>query len=149
MIVEAVLLAKRSVIAEVHHHAPAEVSLPQLRILAYLQDHAGISLCALAEQLGFLPSSASKVVEQLVTRGLITRQDDPADRRRAVLALTSAGETTLCTARQAILPYLIERLAALSADEQMTLAEGMRLLHKLFAPERDLQTDPAAEIEMK
>lgn len=149
MMVEAVPLVMRTIRTEAHRHAPADLSLPQLRMLASLADHPGISLCSLAEQLGLLPSSASKVVDQLVTRGLITRQDDPADRRRAMLTLTADGKVMLLASRQAILPYISERLATLSADERTTLTAAMDLLRKLFTPDRDAHADPAADLETK
>jgi len=149
MIIEAVPLVMRTIRTEANRRVPLDVSLPQLRALACLQNHAGISLCLLAEQLGLLPSSASKVVDQLVTRGLVTRQDDPADRRRAILTMTADGQTTLYSARQAILPYLAERFSALSASERSVLTDAMRLLQKLFAPDRNAPSDSFSETETK
>jgi len=149
LMVEAVPLVMRTIRVESHRHAPADLSLPQLRTLGLLAIHPGISLCVLAEQLGLLPSSASKVVDQLVTRVLVTRQEDPADRRRAILTLTEDGKEMLHSSRQAILPYISERLATLSTDEQTTVAAAMSLLRKIFLPDRDAQLDPAADLETK
>lgn|GEM_PF-274083 len=149
LIVEAVPLVMRAINAEIRRRKPQDITLPQLRVLAYLQDHAGISLSELAEHLGFLPSSASKVVDQLVTRGLIMRQDDPSDRRRAVLTITPDGRIILCLSRKAILPFLGDRLATLSTGERATLTAAMGLLRKLFTPEKDAHAGQSADIEMK
>lgn len=46
---------------------------------------------ALARLLRQHPSTLSGILQRLVTRGLVRREDDPNDRRRALFSLTRAG----------------------------------------------------------
>lgn len=59
-------------------------------------------------------SSASRIVDTLVGRGLITRQEDPTDRRAVVLALTDEGECAadrITEVHQDFLTDVLDRLA--------------------------------------
>lgn len=48
-----------------------------------------------AIRLAMQPPNVSTLIEGLVSRGLVYRQRDPADRRRVVLSLTKRGATLL------------------------------------------------------
>lgn len=54
-----------------------------------------VTIGEIAERLQINQSGASLLVERCVKRGLITRQEDPQDRRRAILALTAEGQAIL------------------------------------------------------
>lgn len=54
-----------------------------------------VAIGEIAERLQINQSGASLLVERCVKRGLITRQEDPQDRRRAILALTAEGQQIL------------------------------------------------------
>ena len=56
-----------------------------------LNRNQGASLSEVAEHVGLTLPSVSKMVDGLVTRGLLTRATDPGDRRRLTLSLTPAG----------------------------------------------------------
>jgi DNA-binding MarR family transcriptional regulator len=74
----------------------------------------------LAEQLLIAPHSATELVGRLVDAGLVTRETDPADRRRLVLSLTREAEDLLAALSAAhlreireIAPALVEVLKSL------------------------------------
>ena len=57
-----------------------------------LLEHLGpLSLTALAQEAGVQLSTMSGLVEKLATLGLVTREPDPADRRRMLLAASPRG----------------------------------------------------------
>jgi DNA-binding MarR family transcriptional regulator len=99
---------------------PLDLSLAQYRVLALLGDGSSAS-SALAAQLAVSPPSISSVVDGLVTRGLVERQPDPADRRRLTLLLTVAGTTLLSDADQAVADRLAEIATYLEDDVEPTL----------------------------
>jgi DNA-binding MarR family transcriptional regulator len=99
---------------------PLELSLAQYRVLALLGDGSSAS-SALAAQLAVSPPSISSVVDGLVTRGLVERRPDPADRRRLALLLTGAGTTLLADADQAVSDRLAEIATYLDDDVEPTL----------------------------
>jgi len=111
-----------------------DLSVPQFRALAYLTHFPNASLSQLAENLGLTPPSASKIVDNLVTRELIARRAATDDRRRIRLSVTPAGRERFDTARQATQARLAEMLGALSESQRAGVIEAMHSLRPIFAP---------------
>lgn len=84
------------------------------------------SIGAIAAVLTIDPSTASRLVDQRVTEGLITRSPDPEDRRRIVLEMTPAGRALLGE----LAASRIAMLAEVTADwepAETALLEGLLL----------------------
>ncbi len=92
--VDAVLHASRALVAVAARSLASvadEVTLPQYRALVVL---AGRGPCSLAELAGLLdvsPSTATRMSDRLVAKGLVRRRTSSRDRRQVRLALTEAG----------------------------------------------------------
>ncbi len=72
------------------------IELSTVRVLhAVDQAPTPPSIGTVAATLAIDPSTASRLVDQRVTEGLLSRSPDPDDRRRLVLALTPAGRALL------------------------------------------------------
>ncbi|QBD75816.1 MarR family transcriptional regulator [Ktedonosporobacter rubrisoli] len=71
------------------------LSLPQIRLLLVLFHIAPATINQIAEHLHIGQSATSLQVDRLVQAHLVERTDDPADRRRALVRLTEAGEALL------------------------------------------------------
>jgi len=108
--------------------AGADLTPLQFGVLAHLnkQDGApGIDQNALAARLGIERSLASRLVEELGSRGLLERHVNGADRRARVLQLTAMGEKLY----QSLLPA--NSAANERILEPLTLRERA-LLHELL-----------------
>jgi DNA-binding MarR family transcriptional regulator len=68
------------------------VTLTQFRTLVVLDSHGELNLNRLAELLGVNASTAMRMIDQLLVANLVTRQDNPANRREVLLGLTPAGQ---------------------------------------------------------
>ena len=80
-------------------------------------------------RLIFLDAATIKgVVDRLSLRGFVTALNDPKDRRRRAVALTTRGREVTEAAIDVAAEITAETLAPLSADEQRVVA---RLLKKL------------------
>lgn len=105
-------------------HAPefAEVGLTmsQAKILYLVQSAGALRMSELASRLGVTISTTSVQVERLAVLGLVTRRDDPADRRHVLLELTRDGADRL------------ERMRELNA------AHMRRMLHQIPTPDLDI-----------
>ena len=77
-----------------------DLTVPQFRALGYIDRHRGASLKDVAEHLGIPMSGASRLVDKLVNRKLVTRTTDTEDRRRVILNLLPAGKRLRARARQ-------------------------------------------------
>jgi DNA-binding MarR family transcriptional regulator len=94
-LVTAVLLASR-VLVGVSARSLADVednvTVTQFRTLVVLDSHGGINLNTLAALLDVTPSTALRMIDRLLIAELVTRQDNPANRREVLLALTKQGK---------------------------------------------------------
>lgn len=85
--------------------ALSEMTLPQLTALHYISAAGPVTLAALAETLGTGPPATCAMVDRLARAGLVSRAQDPKDRRRIQLTVTEEaqpmiGEVDLDTARR-------------------------------------------------
>ena len=71
------------------------ITIPQFRTLVILSHEGPINLATLAGLLGVQPSTTGRMVERLVSAGLIDRQPHPTSRRELVAELTSRGRAVV------------------------------------------------------
>jgi len=90
------------------------------------------TVSALAEEGRLSRSQASRSVEALVRRGLVTRLTDAADRRHIRLSLTAAGQETLSAIYAETEAWLSERFQSLSAAESEQIAAALTSLRRAF-----------------
>jgi DNA-binding MarR family transcriptional regulator len=67
------------------------ISIPQFRTLVILSNEGPINLATLAGLLDVQPSTTGRMVDRLVSAGLIDRQPHPNSRRELVVDLTPRG----------------------------------------------------------
>ena len=140
-VLETVPLVMRTVRAEMRRHRTADLSVPQFRTLNFLNRQAGASLSQVAEHIGLTLPSMSLLVEGLVERKLILRNTCAADRRRITLTLTARGQSVLEAAHGATQAALAEKLAALSAKDQVIVVQAMQALRPFFEPDLHGEAD--------
>ena len=95
-------------------------------ILAALNDFGPLSQQQLADALDFDKSHLVARIDDLESRGLVTRTQDPADRRRNQVALTPPGQTLLDRLRTVARKSQQGFLEALSPSERKTLISLLR-----------------------
>lgn len=89
----------------------------------------------LATQTELSTSGVTRVVDRLVTAGLIERQLDPTDRRSAYAALTDAGVRRLEQVLPGYLAALEQWLTGLLTPEQLDgLITGLRVIRDATNP---------------
>jgi DNA-binding MarR family transcriptional regulator len=93
-LVTAVLTASRALVG-VSARSLAEVedtvTITQFRTLVVLDNLGHINLLALAEELDVNSSTAMRMIDRLLVAGLVTRQENPDNRREVLLGLTADG----------------------------------------------------------
>ncbi|QFG21150.1 MarR family winged helix-turn-helix transcriptional regulator [Actinomadura sp. WMMB 499] len=68
------------------------VSPIQLRAVEAIARFGRLNLGGLADELGAIPSSTSRLCDRLEAAGLVVRETAPADRREIIVRLTEQGE---------------------------------------------------------
>ncbi|HQZ34611.1 MAG TPA: MarR family transcriptional regulator [Ilumatobacteraceae bacterium] len=111
--------------------APLGITWGQVRALRTVAAADGpVRMGTLADTLGMVPRSATSVVEDLVEQGLVTRSDDPADRRAVAVEPTVEGRDLLARVVEQRRAAAGQALSALTLDELETVR---RLLAKALA----------------
>lgn len=118
----------------------SELTVPQFRALVFFQIHKGAALSQAAEHLGLSMPSASKHVDHLVLRGLLTRCVCAEDRRRVAITLTGEGNAVLATARGAAIAAFSRKLGRLSPTELDVLSAMLGSLESLLSQEAEKPT---------
>ena len=127
--VDAVLTASRSLIAVATRSlgaAAEETTIAQYRALVVLASRGPQRMAGLAAALDVAPSTAGRMCDRLVRKGLIRRHWVRADRRAVLVSVTAAGRQVVdqATARRRAL--IADILATLPADTQRAVAVTLR-----------------------
>ncbi|WP_371496909.1 MarR family transcriptional regulator [Kitasatospora sp. NBC_00374] len=96
----------------------------QAKVLALLS-RGPMPMRHIAQTLACEPSNITGIVDRLETRGFVTRQADPLDRRVKRVAATEAGGQATEELRES-LNFAREPLAALAEDERRQLRDLLR-----------------------
>ena len=131
-VMETVPLVMHFIRTEMRSRRAPLLSVPQFRVLTYLNRVPGAPLASVAEHLGVTRSTASAIVDRLVRRKLVNRTEDPQERRCVVLTLTAAGAQHLQQAREAACADIAKVLAGLSAADLLRVTAGLALLGGAF-----------------
>ena len=141
--VDAVLLASRALVAVAARSiavVESSADVIEVRVLVVLASREAASLREVADALGLHVSTASRLCDRMVARGLLDRRDDPADRRQLELRLTADGTRVLSRMRTERRRDVKRILARMSTPDRDRLAETFDAFSTAAgdASERDL-----------
>lgn len=115
-VVDAIVRAHRSLVGVVERSLEGfDVTPGQFRALSVLAQGGSQRLLALAEALAVAPSTATRICDHIVRRGLASRERDKVDRREVRLALTPKGS------------HLITEVLARRREELVAVVEALPL----------------------
>jgi DNA-binding MarR family transcriptional regulator len=104
------------------------LTIAQLKSLFFISNEGSTNFTKLAQALRVTPSNVTGIVDRLVEQGLVSRRENPENRRMLVLQLTDRGETLLASLRERKIGQLSGVLSCLSEEQLSTLAQGLRFL---------------------
>jgi DNA-binding MarR family transcriptional regulator len=102
---------------------PLKIPMEQIRVIEVLSDPSnagGVEMTALARLAVIDPSTLTKVIDRMISEGLVYRAADPRDRRRVRVLLTQEGVAIFEQMR----PYRDQQEAELQMILQQTQAGG-------------------------
>lgn len=125
--VDAVLTASRSMVAVATRSlgaAAEETTIAQYRALVVLASRGPRRIVDLAEALDVAPSTAGRMCDRLVRKGLVRRHRARGDRRVVLVSITSAGRQVVDEATGRRRALIAEILGRLSPGAQRAVAEA-------------------------
>jgi DNA-binding MarR family transcriptional regulator len=122
------LFMHRSMHGYIHYAREKGLRMSVIGTLHHLKraDHVGVS--DLGEHLGVSSAAASQMLDRLVEDGLITRVEDPQDRRMKRITITDAGSKILQESVNARLKWLEDLGERLNDMEREQLTAAIRLM---------------------
>jgi DNA-binding MarR family transcriptional regulator len=127
--VDAVLTASRSMVAVATRSlgaAAEETTIAQYRALVVLASRGPRRIADLAEALDVAPSTAGRMGDRLVRKGLVRRHRARGDRRVVLVSVTPAGRQVVDEATRRRRALIADILARLPAQAQRAVAGAFR-----------------------
>jgi len=128
-LVDTVLAASRALVAVAARSlavAGDEVTLPQYRALVVLAARGPQGTAELAAALAVNPSTATRMCDRLVRKGLVRRHRQAGDRRMVRIALTAAGRDLVTEVTRRRRAELARLLGALPPDQHQPVIAAFR-----------------------
>jgi len=102
----------------------------QLKSLFFIDNEGSTNFTKLAAALGVTSSNVTGIVDRLVEQELVSRKENPEDRRVLLLSVTGKGKELLTNLRERRVKQMSEVLTHMSLGELSILARGLTLLVK-------------------
>lgn len=115
----------------------ADFTLAQLATLYLLDSSGGHTVGDVADAIGRSLSATSRLIDQLVRRGLVGRVEDQRDRRARRVHVTREGCALLSRIERGRADAQLSLMAHLSQEEQAVVDRAMGLLADAAGRRRD------------
>jgi len=106
----------------------SNLTVAQLRVMLFLKTEGPSRMGAIAAGIGATLPTVTGTVDLLVKKGLITRRDDPEDRRLVICELTQQGEDLMGLVWEMGQNEIAAMLAGLDRTDLEKVHEVARLL---------------------
>ena len=106
----------------------SDVTIAQIKALMYIAREGPTIISDVADAFGVGRPAASVLVDHLVERGLVERSEDPEDRRRTIVRLSTRGEELVTQFHEAGRERMRKCLSQLAEEDLSALVSGLRAL---------------------
>jgi DNA-binding MarR family transcriptional regulator len=119
------------------------VTMSQAKLLYVVVASGQVHMAELPGRLGVSLSTVSGAVDRLVDAGLLTRREDPVDRRQVLVGATDTGAALLDRFRELNQQQLRWLLGRVAPDDLVVVEHAYRILVAATADLPDPIADPA------
>lgn len=136
----------RMMAVHVDEFTTLDLTMSQAKLLYVVMAAGELSLSEIAGQLRVSPSTASGAVDHLVGLGLLSRTDDPANRRQIRVSVTPLGAHTIEQLHELGTQQLRALLAVISDHDLEVVERSIQILSDAITASAgsDTTTQPAA-----
>ena len=104
------------------------LTIPQLKSLFFIANEVETNFTKLARALKVTAPNVTGIIDRLIEQGLVSRQENPDDRRMLILRVTDEGEDIVAKLRERRASYLSGILSHLSMRELESVSKGLSLI---------------------
>jgi DNA-binding MarR family transcriptional regulator len=129
-LVQEIVTLQREVGRIIGQHVPSVwidsgLTITQIRSLFLIVNKGSTNFRKLAEALGVTPSNVTGIVDRLEEQGLVSRTQNPEDRREMTLQATNKGNALVSNLKDAEIKQMTQILSLLSLAELSALVQGL------------------------
>jgi DNA-binding MarR family transcriptional regulator len=114
-----------------------ELSLPQIHLVNVTRERGQVTIKELAELLGVSPPSASAMVERLVEKEILVREQSREDRRKVLVSVSPHAEGILQNVETAIFRSFVDLVEKIGPDTARKWCEVLEKVRSV--QERELE----------
>jgi DNA-binding MarR family transcriptional regulator len=122
------LFMRRSMHGFVRNARETGLSMSQVATLFQLSHRGSLAVSEIGDSLGVSNAAASQLLDRLVQQELVTRKENPQDRREKMLIITEKGQDFLLESIHSREVWLERLMVTLSPEEQEKVAEALEIL---------------------
>jgi len=115
-----------------------ELSLPQIHLVNVTRERGQATIKELSEFLGVSPPSASAMVDRLVEKGILVREQSREDRRKVLVSLSGRAEDVLENVEEAIFRSFVDLVEKIGPDTARKWCEVLEKVRDV--QEQEMQT---------
>ena len=132
-IIENILLLSDKAFRELFPILPKEwlrlnLTMPQLKVVLLLFVNGPSRMGEIASALGVSLATATGVVDRLVERGILVREDDPDDRRVVLCHLSGKGKELIGGLWQLSQDQIRELMGSIAARQLLLITEALEVI---------------------
>ncbi len=106
------------------------LTVPQVKSLFFIANQGTTNSTKLAAALGVTPANVTGIIDRLVEHDLVSRLENPDDRRSLTLRVKEKGESTIANLRERRIGHTTEILTGLTSAELNAILQGFHLYIK-------------------
>jgi len=127
------MLAQKMIGRHIHNEAPdawvaLHLTIAQLKCLMLINFKGSTNFKMLAEALNVSPPNVTGIVDRLVVQKLVTREDNPENRRMQILQVTDKGRALIGELMERQEYHFHTTLANMKTEDLECLSRGMSAL---------------------
>ncbi len=111
------------------------LTIAQLKSLFFIDFEGSTNFRKLAAALRVTPPDVTRIVDRLVEQGMVSRRENPEDRRMLLLQTTEKGKALLGRLRENRMTHMHHILAQLETEELAALTQGLAALARAIQQE--------------
>ncbi|MBV7407778.1 MarR family winged helix-turn-helix transcriptional regulator [Maritimibacter sp. DP1N21-5] len=119
----------------------AGLSAPQLRVLQIAGEAGSATPSAIAARMGVSQATITTLVDKLVAKALVSREQSQRDRRQTNVTVTAAGQAVLDEAPDALQQRYVRKFEALEDWEQAQIIAALERVAAMLDA-RDIDAAP-------
>lgn len=120
------------------------LTFEEIYLLQFLRRRSPLRVSELADEMKIPISTLSRSIGRLQKRGLVTRRQDPQDKRIMLVSLLSKGEKTVLDVEEHSFEMIMKNLAEFKAQDIAAFVQTARQLNTILSPgDNDKQKEDA------